>query len=256
MPHRALLFPFLCVLSAGCSDDTQELDPQDVGARDLSIRPDSGPTDAGASDLGAPDLGTTDLGFVDGGAPSDGGPGVDVGADLGSPQPDAGSIPCNMRPRDDCLAAPGCVLHGSDQDGGYFCRDAANACELEKNAKGCDQAGMGNQGCGWSPDDCYCPEGQLCTCGGGPARICRQLCGGFIGGSCDPGYFCDYVPEGGPLCVGNADQGGACILIPPSCDGGFGQQVCGCSENQPVLYANDCERRRAGASFGALGACP
>lgn len=247
----------LSLLLLGCTDDVSSLSdaaPADAGpTTDASPRKDAQIADAGAlpDSAVAPDAETMDdAGFDDGGTDPDAGGSIDGGM-----SGDAGTVPCAQLQRDVCIVTPGCVLDGSENnDPGYFCRDAASPCEQLKDPTEC----QGDPRCTYLPGGCYCPENQVCACGGGPAPVCREICGGLAGTPCPSGFFCDLPNIApGPVCPGNPDQLGTCVPVPPTCAGALGGPVCGCvNDITPTDFANDCERRAARASLGQPGACP
>ena len=69
----------------------------------------------------------------------------------------------------DCLARSECVLELAWE--GYRCRPAHNTCERQIDRDSCEII----NGCSWWPGMCYCPEGAVCECEGGPPPICRQV---------------------------------------------------------------------------------
>lgn len=79
---------------------------------------------------------------------------------------------CGSLARDVCLKTIGCFLDYGGKPDSYVCRPAKSDCELRTNDGGqsaCEAAGS----CTWMPGSCYCPEGMLCFCGGGPPPMCR-----------------------------------------------------------------------------------
>lgn len=87
--------------------------------------------------------------------------------------PSGGNSTCDGLPRDQCRQTVGCFLDYGGQPNSYSCRPAQNDCELLTNSGGQSACETAN-GCTWSPGACYCPEGVLCFCGGGPPPMCRQ----------------------------------------------------------------------------------
>jgi hypothetical protein len=73
-------------------------------------------------------------------------------------------------------------------------------------------------------------------------------CGGFSGGQCKDGYFCDYPPE---MMCGIADGSGSCKEIPDACLANV-DPVCGCDGNG---YSNACQANSKGVSVAYKGAC-
>jgi hypothetical protein len=99
---------------------------------------------------------------------------VACGSPVESKQGDLGqsNSTCGSLARDACLKTIGCFLDYGGQPDSYFCRPVRNDCELRTNDGGqsaCEAAGH----CAWMPGSCYCPEGMLCFCGGGPPPMCR-----------------------------------------------------------------------------------
>lgn len=99
---------------------------------------------------------------------------VACGSPVESKQGDLGqsNSTCGSLARDACLKTIGCFLDYGGQPDSYFCRPVRNDCELRTNDGGqsaCEAAGH----CAWMPGSCYCPEGMLCFCGGGPSPMCR-----------------------------------------------------------------------------------
>ncbi len=242
----------IACLTVACSDPVSGLPDGAAGTdarsdaetvMDAALHPDAAAETDGGSIEDAGEL--ADAEVAEDAAPSDGGETLD-----------GGNPACSTLSRDTCLATPGCVLDGSEiDDPGYFCRDALSACERVKDPGECDAS----PGCVSFPGACYCPENVTCACGGGRAPVCRDVCGGLAGAVCpSEAFFCELdTTVGGSLCPGNGDQGGVCVPVPMSCAGSGGGPVCGCENDlNPVTYSNDCERRRARASFGQAGPCP
>ncbi len=73
-------------------------------------------------------------------------------------------------------------------------------------------------------------------------------CGGFVGSSCPPGYFCDYAP--GAYC-GAADAPGMCRPRPESCPR-INSPVCGCDG---LTYENACVANQDGQGVLHDGPC-
>jgi hypothetical protein len=241
----------IAVFSIGCAEDLLGLPD---GGGSVDARPDSSVMKDGAQPDDAGQV--ADAGSGDGGEVEDGGEVADGGEVVDGGSLDAGPVVCASLQRDVCLVTPGCVLDGSEtMDPGYFCRDALTACEQVQDPDECSAS----PGCTFVNASCYCAEDTTCICGGGRPQVCREGCGGIAGITCPNGFFCD-LPQGGntgPVCIGNGDQAGTCTPFPPSCVGTIDIPVCGCEGDvTPVTYANDCERRRAGVSFGRQGACP
>jgi hypothetical protein len=76
---------------------------------------------------------------------------------------------------------------------------------------------------------------------------CGDRCGTIAGFPCPPGEFCEFPVD----TCGIVDNGGTCVPAPDACPEIF-QPVCGCDG---TTYANDCERRRAGAQKAHDGRC-
>lgn len=167
--------------------------------------------------------------------------------------PETDEVPCDLVPRDACIAEPRCTLWGSElDDPGYRCVDAANACERVVDAEACGRT----PGCGWDTGDCYCPEGVKCVCAGGPAPKCRQACSAMAL-DCGAARYCDETSLLAPdMCGPVPDGAGQCEWIPDTCAGSAGGDVCACGANGAQTFANDCLRRAAQASGPAVGACP
>lgn len=158
-------------------------------------------------------------------------------------------VDCASMQRDNCIEQPGCVLWGSDDlDPGYTCRDAVHACEFNTPDNCTDMPG-----CTWDPGSCYCPEGGVCACGGGPAPKCRGACGGWGGGPCPDSYFCELDLFAPPICIPPADVGGVCEWVPDTCEGTPNIPVCTCvsANPDPQRMDNDCVRRQQRAQGSA-----
>lgn len=164
---------------------------------------------------------------------------------------------CGVLSRDACIASPDCALHGSEtRDPGYACYPASTVCE-RLDALGCRaRSGL----CRPDAGECYCPEDQLCGCGGGPPPICRRRCDPRTDEvSCAEDYFCELSRrEGAEACTPSFDEG-RCVRVPDDCAGTPPLAVCGCPEvstdGEPVEFAHDCGRRRARAFSVADDAC-
>jgi hypothetical protein len=79
---------------------------------------------------------------------------------------------CDGLARDKCRDTAGCFLDYSGQPDGYSCRAAKNDCERATSSGGMSTC-QAMSSCTWEPGSCYCPEGMLCFCGGGPPPTCR-----------------------------------------------------------------------------------
>lgn len=167
----------------------------------------------------------------------------------------AGTRPtdCASMPRDDCITNPRCMLWGSEnQDPSYVCRRALGICEPIVDAVACTS----NPYCNWDPGDCYCPEGALCACGGGPAPKCRSTCGGFGGLACPADRYCDDLSVRAPdSCAPPPESVGQCEWSPTTCAGTPSVEVCACGAAGAETFENDCLRRNAGASGPVMGRC-
>jgi hypothetical protein len=76
-----------------------------------------------------------------------------------------------------------------------------------------------------------------------------EVCGGFSGEACDDATdYCLY-PEG---TCGDSDREGVCVARPLGCPDNV-DPVCGCDG---VTYGNRCDAAAAGASIASAGACP
>lgn len=82
----------------------------------------------------------------------------------------------------------------------------------------------------------------------GNGTIMVRLCGGLVGLTCKPGFFCDYGIGGG---CGEFYEFGACMPIPEGCTEQY-DPVCGCDGK---TYGNACEANMAGVSVASLGEC-
>jgi hypothetical protein len=165
-----------------------------------------------------------------------------------------GEIACADRQRDDCIATSGCVLWGSEEeDPGYACHDAATTCEDVASSEACANAFQ----CVWDPGACYCPEGEQCACGGGPAPKCRSACGDLIG-ACPASHYCEDGEIIAPECIEPTGAGGGvCTRVPLDCDGSPNRPQCSCAPGPVSMdFVNGCERRRARASGVHFGMCP
>ncbi len=161
-------------------------------------------------------------------------------------------VVCETLQRDVCIATPGCVLWGSEEDDpGYACRPVEDPCERHTDRDACNRPTQ----CRWDFGDCYCPEGEVCGCGGGPAPRCRKLCDGDV--ACAAGYFCDWYSVSAPQCGPPPDDAGFCERVPDSCAGAPNRLTCACDPMAgATTFANGCERRAARASGPVRGACP
>lgn len=164
------------------------------------------------------------------------------------------SLACEDMARDDCVASPRCVLWGSEElDPGYACRSALTECERRTGVQACLQG----PACSWDPGACYCPEGALCACAGGPAPKCRDTCSAFGGVACPGVRFCDLQDLEAPaICTPAPASLGVCDWTPGTCEGSPGGEVCACGVNGAEDFMNDCLRRQAGASGVVQGRCP
>jgi hypothetical protein len=157
-------------------------------------------------------------------------------------------------------------LQGSTADLGETCGGcAASACSpdafCEPPPGTCEPASEVGL-CVEIPD--ACPEifAPVCGCDGTTyendclrrrARVgllhegaCPGRCTSADGTTCPPGTFCD-----GPPGFCNEPVPGSCTPVPDDCPE-LEQPVCGCDG---TTYANDCERRRAGARLLHHGPC-
>ncbi len=82
-----------------------------------------------------------------------------------------------------------------------------------------------------------------------PPPVGPKSCGGFVGGACGTGEFCDITVQN--ACHG-ADLPGVCHLVPQICYQ-LVKPVCGCDGR---TYTNDCYRQGASVQLAHEGACP
>ena len=75
----------------------------------------------------------------------------------------------------------------------------------------------------------------------------RSVCGGIVGIGCAAGEFCELPSD---QCR-SADLQGVCVPIPDACPEVY-TPVCSCDG---TTYANDCQRRAAGAQLAHDGPC-
>ena len=85
------------------------------------------------------------------------------------------------------------------------------------------------------------------TDGDGCDDTCVTSCGGFIGGLCEKGQWCDTLPG---MCNG-ADIPGVCVPVSDFCIEIY-KPVCGCNGK---TYSNDCFRIQAKVAKNHDGVC-
>jgi hypothetical protein len=157
-----------------------------------------------------------------------GNPAVTCGGITGTPCP--GNQICDVTLRGAC--------QGADLSG--VCVAPPDACaEIYQPVCGCDGRTYSN--------DCERLRARVQIDHEGPCGE-GQACGGFTGGSCPDGQFCDItIPQ---ACRGT-DLSGICRVVGDACIEIY-QPVCGCDGR---TYANDCYRRAARVQLDHDGPC-
>lgn len=173
---------------------------------------------------------------------------------------DDAATACPQMEHDECIASGECLLDYSLQSyGRYQCRSVIDPCESNSDQADCSADAL----CHWSAGECYCPQDQVCVCGGGPAPSCRRACGGEAENPCPEGSYCSlqvfehgWPGAGTPECAGDIEPMGVCLPVPQDCDPSFDAPACGCAADPAATtYTNECVRRQAQASFSHLDAC-
>ncbi|HEX2574310.1 MAG TPA: Kazal-type serine protease inhibitor family protein [Polyangia bacterium] len=159
---------------------------------------------------------------------------------LGNPATACGGITGGACPgRQICDVTLRGACGGADLPG--VCVAAPDACaEIYQPVCGCDGRTYGN--------DCERLRARVQIDHEGPCGEGRA-CGGFQGGGCPDGQFCDItIPQ---ACRGT-DLSGICRVVGEVCFE-ISQPVCGCDGQ---TYANDCFRRVARVQLDHEGPCP